>query len=152
MEAAFDTCEYPDGGAQDRRLGRIWAQWHIPNEQRIALARNIKSIGQMANVASTVTEIENRIATLLGAHTLWPAHEELRIYAKMNWVSVWQDACAMVKIIHEQEAEARKDRYHITEIPDFDLAAMWELFRLSRADAPFSSTSIRSPTGRSWRS
>ena len=114
MEAAFDTCEYPEGGAPDRRLGRIWAQWHIPNDQRIALARNIKSIGQMANVASTVTELENRIATLLGAHTLWPATEELRIYATMNWVSVWNDAVSMLRMTTAQETEARRDPHNIT--------------------------------------
>ena len=98
MEAAFDTCVYPDGTAPDRRLGRIWAQWNIPDDQRIALARNIKTIGQMAHLASTTTELENRIATLLAAHTLWPGTEELRIYAKMNWVSVWNDAFAMLVV------------------------------------------------------
>ena len=54
FEIALDTCQYPEGQAPDARLGRIWATCHIPDDQRIALAKHIKAIGQMANLASSV--------------------------------------------------------------------------------------------------
>ena len=68
----IDTCEYPANREQDRRLGRIWARWKIPHEHRIALARKIKTIGHMANLASSVLELETRIQVLLSANTHWP--------------------------------------------------------------------------------
>ena len=65
FEVALDTCQYPEGHAPDARLGRIWATWQIPDIQRSALAKHIKAIGQMANLASSVTDFEGRIEALL---------------------------------------------------------------------------------------
>ena len=127
--AVVDHCRYPEGGEPDRRLGRIWAKWGIPDEQRVAMARRVKSIGLMANVASAVKDFEERIKALLSHMNLWPTDPTDQIFTNMMWCSVWADACTMARIVDEQEAEARKDPQKIAEIADIDLSAMWEAFR-----------------------
>ena len=82
--AVLDLCVYPDGAEPDRRLGRLWAQWEIPDEQRVALARRIKTIGHMANFASNITDFEARIEALLTSLGMWPSGAD-RIYLNMNW-------------------------------------------------------------------
>ena len=44
FEVVLDTCGYPAGAGPDARLGRMWARWQIQDTQRIAPARNIKTI------------------------------------------------------------------------------------------------------------
>ena len=131
FEIALDTCQYPEGQAPDARLGRIWATWHIPDDQRIALAKHIKAIGQMANLASSVPDFEGRIEALLKSSRSWPSEEADQIILRMNWLSVWRDATRMVDLVTEQETEAKKDPHKITDIPDLDLANMWDNFRSS---------------------
>ena len=131
FEVALDTCQYPDGQAPDARLGRIWATWQIPDNQRIALARHIKAIGQMANLASSVTDFEGRIEALLKSTQSWPSTEAEQIVLRMNWLSVWRDATKMVDLVTEQETEAKKGPHNITDIPDLDLASIWDHFRFS---------------------
>ena len=129
LEVVLDTCEYPENQAPDARLGRIWAQQKIPDAQRVALARNIRTITQMANLASNSTILEARIKTLLTSGNHWPDDEAEQIILTMSWVAVWKDATYMVTTTTEQETEARKDPHKIHEIADLDLAAMWENFR-----------------------
>jgi len=132
FEIALDTCQYPDGQAPDARLGRIWATWHIPDDQRVAMSRHIKAIGQMANLASSVPDFEGRIEALLKSSRIWPTEEADQIVLRMNWLSVWKDATRMVNLVTEQETEAKKDPHNITDIPDLDLANMWDNFRSYR--------------------
>ena len=112
-------------------MGRIWANWQIQDEQRVALARHITSIGLMAKLASTVSDFESRIETLLRSASRWPDTEAEQILLRMNWTSVWKDATKMVDLVMEQETEAKKDPHKITDIPDLDLASMWDHFRSS---------------------
>ena len=98
-QIALDTCEYPEGQTPDARLGRIWATWNIPNEQRIAMSRHFKAIGQMANLASSVPDFEVRIETLLRSSHIWPAEDAAQIITRMNWLSVWKDATGMVNLV-----------------------------------------------------
>ena len=130
-QIALDTCQYPEGQTPDARLGRIWAQWQIPDEQRVAMSRHFKAIGQMANLASSVQDFEGRIETLLKSSRIWPEDEAAQIVLRMNWLSVWKDATRMVNLVTEQETEAKKDPHKVTDIPDLDLANMWDNFRSS---------------------
>jgi len=89
LEIVLDTCEYPENQGPDARLGRIWAQQKIPDVQRVAMAKNIRTITQMANLASSTTTLESRIKTLLAAVHHWPESEADQIILTMNWVAAW---------------------------------------------------------------
>ncbi|MDA8582727.1 hypothetical protein N9L68_00810 [bacterium] len=86
--AVIDTCDYPDNQSPDVRLGRIWARWGIPHEQRVALSRNIKTIGHMSNLASNVADFESRIQTPLTAVGLWPSSPSDQVIAETHWGAV----------------------------------------------------------------
>ena len=85
------------------------------------MARRLKTMGHMANLASTVQEMETRIQALLTHYYMMPADEADKIFLVMNWVAVWQDARKMHDITQDQEAEARKDPQKVAEIADIDL-------------------------------